>query len=127
MDAQQLPNRQKMVALVGVLLGMLLAALDNTIVATAGPTMQKELHIEAGLYVWITTSYLVSSTVMVPIWGKLSDTIGRRRVLVAGILVFLAGSALCGIATTSAQLIIFRAVQGLGSASIFTSAFAIVG
>ena len=127
MDAQQLPNRQKMVALVGVLLGMLLAALDNTIVATAGPTMQEKLHIEAGLYVWITTSYLVSSTVMVPIWGKLSDVIGRRRVLIAGIVVFLAGSALCGTSTTATQLIIYRAIQGLGSASIFTSAFAIVG
>jgi EmrB/QacA subfamily drug resistance transporter len=126
-DAMQLPNHQKALALVGVLLGMLLAALDNTIVATAGPSIQSDLHIEAGLYVWITTSYLVSSTVLVPIWGKLSDTIGRRRVLLAGIGLFLVGSMLCGLAQNATQLILFRAVQGMGSASLFTSAFAIVG
>jgi len=76
--------------------------------------------------VWITTSYLVASTVLVPIWGKLSDTIGRRKVLLAGIVIFLLGSLLCGLAANATQLILYRAVQGIGSASLFTSAFAIV-
>ncbi len=127
MDATALPPRQKTLALFGVLLGMLLAALDNTIVSTAGPTIQQDLKIDPGLYVWITTAYLVSSTVLVPIWGKLSDTLGRRRVLLAGIGIFLLGSVLCGVSGSATQLILFRAVQGVGSASLFTSAFAIIG
>ncbi len=127
MDAISLPPAQKRLALVGVLLGMLLAALDNTIVSTAGPSIQRDLGIEPGLYVWITTSYLVASTVLVPIWGKLSDSIGRRKVLLAGIAVFLLGSVLCAVSQNAIQLILFRAVQGMGSASLFTSAFAILG
>lgn len=125
-DATRLPGRQKAFTLVGVMLGMLLAALDQTIVATAGPTIQKELAIEPSLYTWITTSYLVASTVLVPIWGKLSDMLGRRRVLLAGIAVFLGGSVLCGVSQSAAQLIVFRAVQGIGSASLFTSALAVI-
>ena len=122
----EMPSSQKILALAGVLLSMFLAALDNTIVSTAGPTIQRQLGIEPGLYVWITTSYLVASTVLVPIWGKLSDTIGRRKVLLAGIVIFLLGSLLCGLAVNATQLILSRAVQGFGSASLFTSAFAIV-
>lgn len=109
-----------------MMLGLLLAALDQTIVATAGPDIQRDLHIEPGLYTWITTSYLVASTVLVPIWGKLSDSFGRRRVVLAGISVFLLGSVLSGVAQSAGQLILFRAVQGLGSASLFTSAFAVI-
>src|SRR5687768_10114079 len=124
-DVKSLPLSTKLLALTGTMLGLLLAALDQTIVATAGPDIQRPLKIEASLYTWITTSYLVASTVMVPIWGKLSDILGRRRVLLAGIAVFLAGSVLCGVAQTPSQLIVFRAVQGLGSASLFTSAFAV--
>lgn len=125
-DATQLPGRQKALTLVGVMLGMLLAALDQTIVATAGPTIQRDLAIEPSLYTWITTSYLVASTVLVPIWGKLSDMLGRRRVLLLGIAVFLGGSVLCGLSQSAAQLIVFRAVQGIGSASLFTSALAVI-
>lgn len=125
-DATQLPGRQKALTLVGVMLGMLLAALDQTIVATAGPTIQRDLAIEPSLYTWITTSYLVASTVLVPIWGKLSDMLGRRRVLLVGIAVFLGGSVLCGLSQSAAQLIVFRAVQGIGSASLFTSALAVI-
>lgn len=122
----QLTRQQKVFTIVGALLGMLLAALDQTIVATAGPQIQKDLHIEPSLYAWITTSYLVASTVFVPIWGKLSDAVGRRTVLVSGIIIFLLGSLLCGISQNTLQLILFRAVQGVGSASLFTSAFAVV-
>jgi EmrB/QacA subfamily drug resistance transporter len=125
-DATALPQAQKVFTLVGVMLGMLLAALDQTIVATAGPTIQRELHIEPSLYTWITTAYLVASTVLVPIWGKLSDMFGRRRVLLAGIGIFLVGSVLCGVSQSAAQLIFFRAIQGIGSASLFTSALAVI-
>jgi len=122
----ELTRQEKIFTLVGTLLGLLLAALDQTIVSTAGPAMGRDLRIEPSLYAWITTSYLVAGTVMLPIYGKLSDALGRKRVLVSGILVFMAGSALCGLAQTTLQLILFRAVQGVGSASLFTSAFAVI-
>jgi EmrB/QacA subfamily drug resistance transporter len=125
-DPESLSKGQKVATMVGALLGLLLAALDQTIVSTAGPFIQKDLSIEPGLYVWITTAYLVASTVLVPIYGKLSDLYGRRRILLIAIGIFLAGSLACGVAQTAAQLIAFRAVQGIGSAGLFTSAFAIV-
>jgi EmrB/QacA subfamily drug resistance transporter len=122
----ELSKAQKVFTMLGALLGLLLAALDQTIVATAGPRIQKDLHIAPALYVWITTSYLVASTVLVPIYGKLSDLYGRRRILLTAIGIFLAGSAACGISTSSTELIAFRAIQGAGSAGLFTSAFAVV-
>lgn len=122
----ELTRQQKIFTMVGSLLGLFLAALDQTIVATAGPAMQRDLHIAPSLYAWITTSYVVASTVFVPIWGKLSDTFGRKRILVIGIGVFLAGSVLCGISQSTLQLLLSRALQGIGSASLFTSAFAVV-
>ncbi|HZI12900.1 MAG TPA: MDR family MFS transporter [Myxococcus sp.] len=117
---------QKVFTMLGALLGLLLAALDQTIVATAGPAIQADLGIPASLYPWLTTSYFVASTMMVPVWGKLSDLVGRRAVLASGILVFLAGSLLCGVARSTLALIVFRAVQGLGSAALFTAALAVV-
>lgn len=125
-DFTQLPQKQKMLTLAGTLLGMLLAALDQTIVSTAGPAIQNDLHIEPSLYVWLTTSYLVSSTVMTPVWGKLSDIYGRRTILVTGISIFLLGSLACGLSSTTQLLIAARVVQGLGAASLFTTAFAVV-
>jgi EmrB/QacA subfamily drug resistance transporter len=126
MDATTLPARQKALTLVGALLGLLMAALDQTIVATAGPAVQAELHIEPALYTWLTTSYLVASAVMTPVWGKLSDQFGRRRILLQGITIFLLGSLLCGLSSTTAQLLTSRVIQGLGSAALFTTAFAVV-
>ncbi|WP_342377741.1 MFS transporter [Myxococcus stipitatus] len=117
---------QKVFTMLGALLGLLLAALDQTIVATAGPSIQADLGIPASLYPWLTTSYLVASTMMVPVWGKLSDLVGRRAVLGAGITVFLLGSFLCGVSRSTVTLILFRAVQGLGSAALFTGALAVV-
>jgi EmrB/QacA subfamily drug resistance transporter len=122
----QLTRQQKVFTIVGTLLGMFLGALDQTIVATAGPAIQQDLNIEPSLYPWLTTSFLVASTVMVPIWGKLSDLYGRRRILLASIGIFLLGSALCGLSADAWQLIAFRAVQGLGSAGLFTTAFAVI-
>jgi len=121
-----LTRRQRVATMVAALLGLLLAALDQTIVATAGPTIQHDLGIDPSLYVWITTAYLVSGTVLVPLWGKLSDLYGRKPVLIAGMSIFLLGSVLCGLAQSPLQLILFRAVQGVGSASLFTNAFAVV-
>jgi EmrB/QacA subfamily drug resistance transporter len=122
----ELTQQQKTFTLIGAFLGVLLAALDQTIVSTAGPTIQKALNIDNALYSWITTAYLVASTVMVPIYGKLSDLYGRKPILLIGIGIFLLGSFLCGFANSAAFLIIARAIQGLGSAALFTSALSII-
>lgn len=121
-----LTRREKVFTIIGTLLGLLLAALDQTIVGTAGPAMQRDLHISPALYPWITTAYLVSSTVMVPIYGKLSDLFGRKPVLVFGIVLFLVGSVACAASNTTPVLIASRALQGVGAAALFTSAFAVV-
>jgi EmrB/QacA subfamily drug resistance transporter len=125
-DVQELSQLQKVLTLFGVLLGLLLAALDQTIVATAGPAIQADLHIPPALYPWLTTSYMVASTVTLPLHGKLSDLFGRKPILVAGILIFVAGSVLCGLSRSTLQLILARGVQGVGSAALFTSAFTVV-
>ncbi|HEX2864567.1 MAG TPA: MDR family MFS transporter, partial [Deinococcales bacterium] len=121
-----LTRQQKIFTLLGTLLGLFLGALDQTIVATAGPAIQRDLKIEAGLYTFLTTAYLVTSTVMVPIYGKLSDLFGRKIILLTGIGIFLLGSLLSGLSQTTTELILFRALQGAGSAALFTIAFAIV-
>jgi EmrB/QacA subfamily drug resistance transporter len=111
--------------LIAVLLGTLLSALDQTIVTTAGPKIMAELHVSPSLYDWISSSYSLASTVLVPVWGKLSDIYGRRSVLVAGMLVFLFGSLGCGLAHGFTSLVLFRAVQGAGAASLLTTALAV--
>jgi EmrB/QacA subfamily drug resistance transporter len=125
-QAHELSRAQKALTLLGVLLGLLLAALDQTIVATAGPAMQADLHIDAAHYPWLTTAYMVASTVMLPIYGKLSDLFGRKPILVASILLFVVGSVLCGLSQSTLTLILSRVVQGVGSAGLFTSAFTVV-
>jgi EmrB/QacA subfamily drug resistance transporter len=121
-----LTRQQKVFTFVGTLLGLLLGALDQTVVATAAPTIKESLSIPASLYVWMTTSYMLASTLLVPVWGKLSDLYGRRRVVITGIGLFLFASVLCGLAQDTYQLIAFRALQGAGSASLFTTTFAVV-
>jgi EmrB/QacA subfamily drug resistance transporter len=121
-----LTRAERVSTMVGVLLGLLLAGLDQTIVATAGPAIQRDLRIPASLYPWVTTAYLVSSTVMVPIYGKVSDRRGRKPVLLTAIGIFLLGSVLCGLSPTTGALIAARAVQGLGAAGLFTTAFAVI-
>jgi EmrB/QacA subfamily drug resistance transporter len=120
-----LPRAVKARALVGGLVGLLLAALDQTIVATSAPAIQKDLAIPPELYAWITMAYLVTSTVLVPIAGKLSDLHGRRPVLLAGVLIFLFGSLLCALAIGPATLIAARGLQGVGAAALFTGAFTV--
>lgn len=122
--AGTLTGRAKAVILVGVLLGLLLAALDQTIVSTAMPRIVAELQ-GIDLLSWVTTAYLLASTAMVPIYGKLSDLYGRKIILMFGIVLFLAGSVLCGIAPTMVMLVVFRAVQGLGAAALTSTAFAV--
>ncbi len=112
--------------LIGVMLGMLLAALDQTIVGTALP------HIVASLggldhYAWVVTAYLLASTVSIPIWGKLSDIYGRRTFFILGMVIFLAGSALAGTSQNMTELIIYRGIQGLGAGAMMPIAMAIIG
>ncbi len=109
-----------------LLLVMFIAALDQTIVSTALPTIVGDLgglqHLS-----WVVTSYLLASTVVGPLYGKLGDLYGRKRLLQVALALFLAGSALCGLAQTMSQLIAFRAVQGLGGGGLIVIAMAVVG
>src|SRR3954465_3387708 len=110
----------------GLMLVMLLAALDQTIVATALPTIVREL---GGLEPpsWITSAYLLAVTAVTPVYGKLGDLYGRKRVLQSAVVIFLAGSALCGAAQSMDELIAFRAVQGLGGGGLIVLIQCVVG
>ncbi len=119
-----LSNNTKTVILLGVFLGLFLAALDQTIVATALPAIVSEFR-GIDLLAWVSTGYLLASTALTPIYGKLSDLYGRRSIVLFGIVVFLLGSSLCGLSGNMLQLIIFRVIQGMGSAALITTAFAI--
>ena len=112
-------------AFAGLLLAMLLGSLDQTIVSTALPTVVRDL---GGLdqLSWVVTAYLLGATVSMPLWGRASDVYGRKRLFIAAIVVFLAGSALSGLAGTLGQLIAFRALQGLGAGGSMTLAMALV-
>ncbi|GGO40154.1 hypothetical protein GCM10008949_49300 [Deinococcus humi] len=109
-----------------VLLAVLLASMNQTIVSTAGPAIQQALNIENSLYSWITTAYLLASTALVPIYGKLSDLVGRKLIMIFGVLVFVAGSVLCGLADGVGMLIAGRGVQGLGGAALLGLMFAVI-
>src|SRR5919108_3739362 len=110
----------------GLLLAMLLASLDQTIVATALPTIVADLGGLEQLS-WVVTAYLVGATVTMPLWGRASALYGRKPLFLAAIAVFLAGSALSGLAGSLGQLIAFRALQGTGAGGLMTLAMAIVG
>jgi EmrB/QacA subfamily drug resistance transporter len=119
------PQRRRLVT-AGVMTGMLLAALEGTVVGTAMPTIVAAL---GGLahYSWVFSAYLLTSTVTVPVWGKLSDLFGRRRLFQIGVAIFLLGSAMCGLAQTMTQLILWRAVQGVGAGALVPLAMTIIG
>src|SRR6185437_6312604 len=109
-----------------LLLILLLASLDQTIVSTALPTIASEFggldHLS-----WIVTAYLLATTVVSPIYGKLGDLYGRKVVLQSAVVLFLIGSALCGLSRSMGELIAFRAIQGLGGGGLIVSAMAAVG
>lgn len=115
-----------MVVITALMLAMLLAALDQTIVSTALPRIASDLN---GLskYSWVATAYLLTSAVATPLYGKISDMFGRKKIFQSAIVIFLIGSALCGIAQTMNQLIVFRGLQGIGAGGLMTLVFAIIG
>ena len=119
------PRRRNLV-FVAVLLGMLLAALDQTIVATALPTVVADLG-GAGHQSWVVTSYLLASTIVTAVAGKLGDLFGRKTVFGAAVLFFLGGSVLCGIANSMSMLVASRALQGIGGGAIMVTAMALIG
>jgi len=120
-------SRQRILLIIGALmLGMLLAALDQTIVSTALPTIVGDL--QGGSHIaWVITAYLLATTVSTPLWGKLGDQYGRKIFFQAAIVIFLIGSVLAGLSQSMFELIAFRAVQGLGSGGLMVGAQAIVG
>ena len=124
-EHSELSQRRTLIIIGALLLGMLLAALDQTIVATALPTIAGDLHGLSHLS-WVVTAYLLASTVSTPLWGKLGDLYGRKVFFEAAIVIFLIGSALCGLAHSIFILIVFRAVQGIGGGGLLTGAQTIV-
>src|SRR6516165_5437547 len=124
-EAGPLSHRRTLIIIGALLLGMLLAALDQTIVATALPTIAGDLHGLSHLS-WVVTAYLLASTISTPLWGKLGDLYGRKAFFQASIVIFLIGSALCGLAHSILVLILFRAVQGIGGGGLLTGAQTIV-
>jgi EmrB/QacA subfamily drug resistance transporter len=114
MATERRSQRQVLVAFSAIMLATLLAAMDQTIVATALPRIAADLHGFDSLS-WVVTAYLLTTTVTVPLYGKLSDLYGRRRLFVISISIFLLGSALCGTSQTMGELIAFRALQGVGA------------
>jgi EmrB/QacA subfamily drug resistance transporter len=124
-DSQTVPlNRQSLVA-VGLMLGLVLSALDQTIVTTAMPTIARQLG-GLSLYSWVFAAYMLLETSATPLFGKLADLFGRRRVYLAGMLFFLGGSILCGLSSSMIQLVVFRAMQGLGAAALMPLSFTII-
>src|ERR671926_288831 len=119
-------HEKVLVVFSGLVLVMLLAALDSTIGATALPTIVGELGGLAHLS-WVVTAYLLAQTIVTPLYGKLGDLYGRKGVLQSAIVIFLLGSALCGVSRNMTQLIVFRAVQGLGGGGLTVTTQAVVG
>src|SRR3569833_3618397 len=134
MTAETTPQERR-VTIIALLIVLLLSALDQNVVGTAMPRIVAQFK-GLNLYSWITTVYLLTSTVTVPIWGKLGDLFGRKLILLVGTLVFLLGSWLCGLSGEfehmplfgggMTQLIAFRGLQGIGGGALFASAFAVM-
>ncbi|MEN4476366.1 MDR family MFS transporter [Mycolicibacterium cosmeticum] len=124
--AEAADGRQRNFIFLAVVLGMLLAALDQTIVATALPTVVADLG-GAGHQAWVVTSYLLASTIVTAVVGKLGDIFGRKKIFQVAVLLFLAGSVLCGLAQSMGMLVASRALQGLGGGAITVTAVAVIG
>jgi len=123
---KSLTHKEIMFVLSGLMVGLLLAALDQTIVSTALKSIVEDFN---GLthYTWVVTAYLLTSTASTPLYGKISDLYGRRPVFQFAIITFLIGSFAAGAATSMTQLIAFRAVQGLGAGGLMSLTFVIIG
>ena len=121
-----LSQRAKIEILGAIMLGLFLGALDQTVVGTALPRIVTDLGGN-DLYTWVVTIYLLTSTITVPFYGKLSDLYGRRPLLMIGISLFLIGSALSGLSQAMWQLILFRGIQGLGAGALFPISLAVIG
>ena len=121
-----LTHKQILTILAGLMMGMFLAALDQTIVSSAMRVIADDLNDLAG-QAWVVTAYLITSTIVTPLYGKLSDIYGRKRFFTAAIVIFLFGSILCTFAASMPMLAAFRAVQGLGAGGLFSLALAIIG
>src|SRR5881628_1780609 len=122
----EMTRSARILATVGVALALFLAALDQTIVGTALPRIVAELN---GLdyFAWVATAYLVTSTILTPIAGKLGDLFGRKPFLLAGMIGFVIASALCGLAQDMTQLILFRGIQGIFGGVLFATVFTVIG
>jgi EmrB/QacA subfamily drug resistance transporter len=121
-----LTHKQILVIMSGLMMGMFLASLDQTIVSTALPTIVGDFH-RSDLLSWVITAYLLASTASTPLWGKAGDLYGRKRVFQLAIVVFLVGSALCGASQNMFELIAFRGLQGIGGGGLISLVFAIIG
>ncbi len=121
-----LTHRQIMTILAGLMMGMFLAALDQTIVGTAMPKIANDLH-GLSIQAWVTTAYLITSTITTPLFGKLSDIYGRKPFYLTAISIFIVGSAASSFATSMYELAAFRAFQGLGAGGLMSLAFTIIG
>jgi EmrB/QacA subfamily drug resistance transporter len=123
---RSLPRKQVIFTFAGVMLAMFLGALDQTIVGTAMPRIVGDLG-GFNQYTWVTTAYIITAAVAVPITGKLTDIFGRKYFYLGGLIVFIFGSVLCGISQTMNQIIIFRGLQGAGAGVIMANAFTVIG
>ncbi|MEM1945417.1 MAG: MDR family MFS transporter [Candidatus Caldarchaeum sp.] len=112
--------------LFGLMLGIFLAAVDSTVVAVAMPSIVTALQ-GFDIYSWAFTAYILTSTVSGPLWGRVSDVYGRRLIYIIGLMLFLVGSLLCGVASSMLQLIVFRAVQGFGGGALLILTFTLLG
>src|SRR4030095_4363642 len=119
-------ERAKRLVLLGVMLSIFLAAMESTVVSTAMPRVVASLG-GLDIYAWVSSGFLLTSTVTMPLWGRLSDLYGRRPVFLCGLAMFLVGSALSGLSQTMTQLIVFRMIQGLGAGSLMTVGMTIIG
>jgi EmrB/QacA subfamily drug resistance transporter len=126
LSALDLSQRAKMEILLAIMLGLFLGALDQTIVSVALPTIVTDLGGQS-LLTWTITIYLLTSTITVPFYGKLSDLYGRKPLLMIGIVLFLVGSALSGLSQNMTELIVFRGLQGLGAGALFPISLAVIG
>lgn len=125
-NLRSLPRRQIVITLAGVMLAMFLSSLDQTIVGVAMPRIISDLGGFAH-YTWVTTAYIITSAVVMPITGKLTDMYGRKVFYLAGIGIFTVASLLCGFSNTMLQIIMFRGIQGIGAGVMMANAFTVIG